>query len=204
MLAVKRLLLASNNPGKLRELRTLLHDLPLQLVSPPDLDLALDVSENGATFDENARLKAQAFARMSGLPALADDSGLCVDALDGAPGVLSRRLGPPELDDEGRTRLLLQKLENVPPSRRSAHFMCAVALATPDGLGWTVEGRVDGVITTSPRGKAGFGYDPVFLVPALGRTFAELTSEEKDALSHRGRAVRHAKRRLQESGWLLE
>lgn len=148
--------------------------------------------ETGDTYRENALIKARAGAALTGMLALADDSGIEVDALDGAPGVWSARFGGPGLDDAGRTALLLERLREVPPGRRTARYRCVVALVWPDGTERVAEGTAEGVITVTPRGTGGFGYDPVFEDPAQGRTFAELTPEAKAAVSHRGRAVRAA------------
>lgn len=187
----KRLLIASNNPGKVREYRNIFRDLPLELVTPADLGLDMEVEESGATYEENARRKALAFAQQSGLVTLADDSGLEVDALDGEPGPRSHRYSAGS--DAERYRLLLQRLQDVPDGQRTARFRCVAAIATPDGETYTVEGTCPGVILSAPRGTGGFGYDPVFLLPDLGKTMAELTPEEKNALSHRGRAAQQAR-----------
>jgi XTP/dITP diphosphohydrolase len=150
------------------------------------------VEETGETFRDNAILKANAFARSAGLPALADDSGLEVDALGGAPGVRSARYAGPGASDADRIALLLRNLAHVPAAQRQARFRCTMALATPEGLVGTVDGTCEGEIAFAPRGSNGFGYDPVFLLPHLGRTMAELRDEEKHAISHRGRAGRAA------------
>ena len=190
---MQKLLIATGNPGKLREFADLLGDVPYQLVSLRDEGISLEVEETGATFEANARLKAEAYARASGLLTLADDSGLEVDALGGAPGVLSARYGGPELSDPERVTLLLRNLDGVPKERRTARFVCLIALATPETTIHTVRGEVAGLITRQPRGENGFGYDPVFLAPSLGLTTAELTPEQKHALSHRGQAARAAR-----------
>ena len=184
-----KLLIATNNAGKVREYRELFAGLPVELTWPAREGLSLEVAETGATFAENARLKAVAYAQASGLWALADDSGLEVDALDGAPGVYSARYGGPGLSDEGRYRLLLEQLAQVPTPRRSARFRCVIALASPEGEVWTREGTCEGVIAGEPRGEGGFGYDPVFHLPELGRTMAELSPQKKNRLSHRARAA---------------
>ncbi|MGC8838060.1 MAG: XTP/dITP diphosphatase [Anaerolineae bacterium] len=184
-----KLLIATHNPGKVRELRALLGDLPLELTWPGELGLDLQVEESGASFEENARLKALAYARASGLWTLADDSGLEVDALGGAPGVHSARYGGPGASDVDRYRLLLERMAGVPEGQRQARFRCVVALASPQGQVWTAEGRVEGVVAREPRGENGFGYDPVFYMPDLGCTMAELPQEQKNRLSHRARAV---------------
>ena len=177
-------ILASSNAHKLEELQAL-----FGAAGPFTFELApraLEVEETGDTFAENARLKAAAYAEAFGRPALADDSGLCVDALDGRPGVHSARYAP---TDGERIAKLLGELEGVPGDRRTAAFVCAMALTFPDGRTIEVEGRCPGVITDGPRGAGGFGYDPVFLVPALGKTFAELTAAEKNTVSHRALAT---------------
>lgn len=190
--AKPRLLAATTNPGKLREFRALLADLDLEVVSPADIGLSLDVAETGVTFEENARLKALAYAAAADLPALADDSGLAVDALDGFPGVASARWVAGT--DADRVAALLARLADVPAERRSARFRAVAALAWPGGRVETAEGKVEGRLATSPRGAGGFGYDPIFLLEDAGYrgevTTAELTAEEKNRLSHRGRAVR--------------
>ena len=189
----KKLLIATKNQGKVREYRELLADLPFEVVSLADVGLDAEVEETGATFEENAILKARTYARLSGLLTWADDSGLAVDALDGWPGVHSARVAGPNASDADRIALLLQRLEGVPPEQRTAAFHCVVAIATPDGRVWTTDGMCSGVIIDEPTGRGGFGYDPVFFVPALGKTFAQLSSEEKNAISHRGMAARKAK-----------
>lgn len=183
-----RFVLATHNPGKLREMGEILKDFGIEVVSPRDLGITVDVEETGTTFAENALLKAKAICKEANLPAIADDSGLCVDALNGAPGVYSARYGGEGLDDKGRYMLLLSSLRGAPT--RAAHFACAVACAFPNGDTLTAEGRCDGSITYAPLGEGGFGYDPVFLLPGTGKTFGQLTQEEKSAVSHRGRALK--------------
>jgi XTP/dITP diphosphohydrolase len=190
-----KLLIATNNPGKLREYEELLADaaLPLQLTFPAQEGIDLDVVESGETFEENAALKARAYALASGLPTLADDSGLEVDALGGAPGVRSARYAGPGTSDADRYRKLLTALEDVPPDGRAARFRCAVAVALPGGGVETAEGRCEGHIGYEPRGEHGFGYDPVFVVDGSGgRTMAELPPEVKNRISHRARAFKAA------------
>ena len=188
---MRKLLLASNNPGKVREFRRLLGDLPMEVVTPSDLDIELDPDETGTSYAENALIKSLAFAKAGNCLALADDSGIEVDALDGAPGMLSARFGDASLDDEGRTRLLLSKLNGVPDERRTARYRAVVSVCASDGTNESFEGVMEGTIGHEFRGQRGFGYDPVFVI-ADGRTSAELTDEEKDAISHRGHAVRAA------------
>ena len=186
---LERLLIATTNRGKQREYVELLGDLGIALTWPDAEGLRLEVEESGATYAENACLKAEAYARTSKLWTLADDSGLDVDALDGAPGVRSARYGGPGLDDAGRYRLLLEKLKDVPEGRRQARFRCVIALVSPAGQLYQSEGACEGVIACGPKGNHGFGYDPVFYMPELGRTMAELPEEEKNRRSHRARAA---------------
>lgn len=182
------LLLASNNAGKLREVRALLADL--RVVSPADLGIDLDVEETGQTFAANAELKARAYAAASGYIALADDSGLEVDALGGTPGVRSARYGAPDLDDEGRYLHLLSELQSYPePSQRIARFRCAISAISPDGRQCRAEGTCEGLIAQSPTGSNGFGYDPVFFVPDHNATMAQLDAATKNSFSHRGQAL---------------
>jgi len=187
-----KLLIATNNPGKVREYKDLLRNLPVavEITYPVQEGLALEVEESGETFEENARLKALAFAQASGLLTLADDSGLEVDALDGRPGVRSARFAGPGASDVDRYQKLLSELANVPASQRSARFRCVVALAQPDGTVHTADGICEGEIGFDPRGEHGFGYDPVFVVAGSGgQTMAELSPETKNRISHRGRAL---------------
>ena len=184
-----KLLIASHNPGKLREYADLLAVLPIKLVAPDDLALDLAIDEVGATYFDNAHLKATAYAAASGELALADDSGLEVNALDGAPGLHSARYAPG--GDTDRVTALLRALTETDASGedRLARFRCVIVLAAPDGRSWTADGECAGRIIDTPRGSGGFGYDPVFLIPELGRTMAELTPEEKNRISHRARAT---------------
>ena len=179
--------LATHNPGKLKEMGAILAQFGVEVVSPRDLGITVDVEETGTTFAENAMLKAKAICAAAKLPAIADDSGLCVDALNGGPGVYSARYGGEGLDDKGRYMLLLNNMRGQPT--RAAHFACAIACAFPNGDELTAEGRCDGTIAFAPMGEGGFGYDPVFFVPELKKTFGQLTAEEKSAISHRGRAL---------------
>ena len=188
-----RIVLASRNEKKLRELRALLADAPVQVLSLADFPDAPEVEETGATFAENAEIKARAAALATGLVALADDSGLEVDALDGRPGVLSNRFAGPDASDLDKCLLVLDMMKEVPDDRRSARFRAAVAIASPDRSLWIVEGACGGVIAREPRGEHGFGYDPIFFLPEFGRTMAELTPDEKNSISHRGKALRKAK-----------
>lgn len=187
-----RLLIATNNAGKLAEYEVLLDGCGWELVAPAELGLRLSVEETGADYAANARTKAEAFSRASGLLTLADDSGLEVDALGGRPGLLSARYAGPNQTDEEGVELVLAQMKDVPPERRLARFRCVIALAEPDGGVRFVEGECPGVITNEPRGGFGFGYDPIFYLPQLGRTMAELTPDEKNAISHRADAARRA------------
>jgi XTP/dITP diphosphohydrolase len=189
---MKKLLLASGNPGKLRELRALLQDIELELVSPLEIGLELEVEETGDTYAENATIKAQVYARAAGLPVLADDSGLEVDVLGGEPGLHSARFSPhPGASDADRRQLLLDRLEGY--SRPwTARFVCTVAITAPNGGVCLREGGCDGEIIPEERGENGFGYDPIFLVAGMSRTMAELSEEHKNRISHRARAVRAA------------
>lgn len=195
---MQTLLIATHNPGKVREYRALLADLPLKVVHLDEAGITFDVEENGTTFAENARLKARAYAAASGLLTWADDSGLEVDALDGAPGVYSARYAGPDATDEDRYRKLLRELDARPDAPRSARFHCVVALVSPAGAEYTVDGTCEGEIIDTPRGTHGFGYDPVFFLPGMEMTMAELAPHEKNRISHRGRAAAAAKSILAE------
>ena len=187
-----KLLVGTNNQGKVREYEELFADLPvtLKVTYPAREDLILEVEESGETFEENARIKALAYARASGLVSLADDSGLEVDALDGAPGVHSARYAGPAATDRDRYRKLLDALAGTPAGQRSARFRCVVAIALPDGTVHTADGSCEGEIGSAPRGEHGFGYDPVFVVKGYaGRTMAELPPDVKNEISHRARAL---------------
>ena len=188
-----RVVLATRNKHKILELERILAPYDIALASPSDLP---DVAETGATFAENALLKARAIAAVTGLVAIADDSGLEVDALNGMPGVLSARWAGVHGDDRANLSLVLAQIADVPDERRTAAFVCAAAAVAPSGAEIVVEGRVDGVLLRSPRGTGGFGYDPIFVPLGSTQTTAEMTAEEKDALSHRGKAFRALAPRL--------
>ncbi len=192
------LVLATLNPSKGRELVGLLGEVPFEIRLLADVPGARLPEETGATYSENALVKARTAAALTGALALGDDSGLEVDALGGAPGLYSARFGGPGRDDRGRLQLLLERLRGVPPARRTARFRCVIALAGPAGVEKVVEGVAEGVIAEAPRGSGGFGYDPVFFYPPLGRTFAELSDAEKARVSHRGLALEAARRLLGE------
>jgi XTP/dITP diphosphohydrolase len=186
-----RLLIATTNSGKQREYRVLLAGVPAEIVFPNDLGILLEVEEDGTTFHENAAKKARALAQASGLPALADDSGLEVDALGGEPGVRSARYAGPGADDPKRRAFLLEKLRGV-PAPRTARFVCVIAIASPAGEVAYAEGECRGEITFTERGTNGFGYDPVFQVEGKPETMAEIPAGEKNRISHRARAARAA------------
>ncbi|MBI5932461.1 MAG: RdgB/HAM1 family non-canonical purine NTP pyrophosphatase [Chloroflexi bacterium] len=190
-----KLLLSTNNKGKLRELQAILADMPIELLAPADLGLTLDVDEDGSTYAENAAKKAIAFARASGLTCLADDSGLEVDALNGAPGLYSARYSPkPGATDSDRRAFLLQNLRAANASRPwTARFRATVAVAGPEGNVEWAEGICEGQIIPEERGTGGFGYDPIFLLDGMDQTMAELPEEIKNRLSHRARAVEAAR-----------
>jgi XTP/dITP diphosphohydrolase len=184
------LLIATTNAGKLREAWAILDGLDVRLVAlkeRPDLPVP---TEDGNSFEENAELKALHYARLSGCPALADDSGLEVDVLDGAPGVQSARYAGPACDAAANNAKLIRELAGVPEAKRAARFRCVVALADPEGVLATASGMVEGVIIDHARGANGFGYDPHFLVPERGLTTAEMSPEQKNSISHRGKALR--------------
>jgi len=185
-----KLLLATNNQAKVGEYKSLLSNLPFELVTLADLGITTRVNEVGESLEENARLKATVLATRSHLVALADDSGLEVDALDGEPGPLSARYAGEGASDRDRVNYLLSRLEDVPWEERTACFRCVIAIATPDGEVEICSGERRGVITFEPRGEHGFGYDPVFYLPELGKTMAELPLEMKNQVSHRGQAAR--------------
>lgn len=194
-------IIATHNKSKLRELSRILEPLGIEAVTDRDLGMELpEVDETGTTFVENAFLKADSACKATGLPAIADDSGIVVDALDGAPGVYSARYGGPELDDKGHNRLLLSEMAGVPWEKRTAHYACAVCCVFPDGSETiAVEGEMHGYVGTEEHGDGGFGYDPLFYVAQADggyKTAAQLTDEEKDAISHRGNALRALKQEL--------
>ena len=182
-----KLVLASKNEKKLAEMNAILSELGVEGCSEAQAGVDVDVEETGTTFEENSLLKARAVMEASGLPAIADDSGLCVDALNGAPGVYSARYGGPELDDTGRYRLLLENLRGQTP--RTAKFVSVITCCFPNGDVITARGECPGTIAFAPMGEGGFGYDPVFFIPGLKKTFAQLSAQEKNAISHRGRAL---------------
>ena len=189
---MRALLLATTNRHKLDEYRAIFTDLQFKLYSLRDIQLDMDVEETGTTFRENAELKALAYARASNMLSLADDSGLEIDALGGAPGVYSARFAGPDATYEERFRLIFAQLHDVPMAQRTARFRCAISLTEPSGYLRSVEGVIEGLITEEPHGNNGFGYDPIFFVPELGKTTAEIAPEQKNKISHRGRAAQLA------------
>ena len=191
-----KLVLASRNQKKLRELQEILSELGVEVLSEADAGVDVEVEETGTTFEENAFLKAHAVMEASGLPAVADDSGLCVDALNGAPGIYSARYGGPGLDDVGRYQLLLENMRGQ--LDRRCRFVSAICCCFPDGRRVEARGECPGTLAYAPKGEDGFGYDPIFFVPEQKKTFAELSAEEKNAISHRGRALTLFRRKLEE------
>ncbi len=197
-----KVVLASKNPHKLEEISQITSRFGMELVLQSQLGVDLDVEETGTTFEENSLQKAWAVMKATGLPALADDSGIAVDALGGEPGVYSARYGFDEsLDDWGRLQLLLKNMEKVPDGQRQAKFVCVITMVTPEEQIIQARGEIHGELTRKPRGENGFGYDPIFYYPPLGKTTAELTAEEKHAVSHRGNALRALQEKLKEAGY---
>ena len=190
-----KLVLASKNAHKLVEMKDILSQLGVEVVLESEAGIDVDVEETGATFEENAYLKAHAVMEASGLPAIADDSGLCVDALNGAPGVYSARYGGPGLDDAGRYKLLLENMRGQ--LDRRCKFVSAICCCFPNGDRVEARGECAGTLAYAPKGEDGFGYDPVFFVPGLKKTFAELSPEEKNAISHRGNALKAFREKLE-------
>jgi XTP/dITP diphosphohydrolase len=189
-----KIVLATANKNKLIEIRNKLKGIQgIELASLDEFAGSPEVVEDGATFLDNALKKAYEISRFTGLAAMADDSGLVVDALDGRPGVYSARYGGDGFTDEDRNRLLLEEMRTVPPEKRSARFVCVIAVVMPDGRSFSAEGRCEGVIAEKPSGSKGFGYDPVFYLPESGQTMAELTLDEKNRISHRARALDSAR-----------
>ena len=196
-----KVVLASKNPHKLVEISAILKPLDVELVLESDLGVDVEVEETGSTFEENSFLKANAVRKATGLPALADDSGIAVDALGGAPGVHSARYGAdPALDDWGRLLLLLKNTEQVPDGQRQAQFVSVITLVYPDGRVIQARGEAHGELLREAHGEGGFGYDPIFYYPPAGKTFAELTAGEKNQVSHRAKALKLFYEKLCEEG----
>ena len=186
-----KVVLASKNRHKLVEISKITEQFDMELVLQSDLGVDIDVEENGTTFEENSLIKAKAVMEATGLPAIADDSGIAVDALNGEPGIYSARYGFDEsLDDYGRMMLLLKNTEHVPDGQRQAKFVCVITFVTPDGDTIQARGEIHGELTRQPRGENGFGYDPIFYYPPFGQTTAEIPAEQKNRVSHRGNALR--------------
>jgi len=195
-----KFVLATENPGKLLEMRDILSEAGLEIVSRKELGIGLNIAETGVTFMENALIKAKAICMLSGMPAIADDSGLIVDALGGEPGVYSSSYGGEDLCDNGRFAYLLEKMKNL--EQRNARFVCVIVCVFPDGSMLSSEGECHGKIADMPRGLSGFGYDPVFLVDGTDKTMAELSADEKNKLSHRGIALRKFSQLLMASNYI--
>ena len=197
-----KVVLASKNPHKLVEISKITEKFGMELVLQSQLGVDVDVEETGTTFEENSFLKAEAVMKATGLPALADDSGIAVDALHGEPGVYSARYGFDEsLDDWGRLELLLKNTENVPDGQRQAQFVCVITMVTPEGQTIQARGEIHGELARAPKGENGFGYDPIFYYPPYGKTTAEMAPDEKNAVSHRGNALRVLYQKLKEAGY---
>ena len=197
-----KVVLASKNKHKLVEISQITEKFGFDLVLQSELGVDIDVEETGTTFEENSFIKAEAVMKATGLPALADDSGIAVDALNGEPGIYSARYGfDDSLDDWGRLLLLLKNTEHVPDGQRQAQFVCVITMVTPEGQTIQARGEIHGELTREARGENGFGYDPIFYYPPLGKTTAELSSEEKNQVSHRANALKVFYDKLKEAGY---
>ena len=197
-----KVVLASKNPHKLVEISKITEKFGIELVLQSQLGVDIDVEETGTTFEENSLLKAEAVMKATGLPALADDSGIAVDALNGEPGIYSARYGFDEsLDDWGRLLLLLKNTEHIPDGQRQAQFVCVISFVTPEGQVIQARGEIHGELTREPAGENGFGYDPIFYYPPLGKTTAELSPEEKNEVSHRANALKLFYEKMKEAGY---
>ncbi len=197
-----KVVLASKNKHKLEEISEITARFDMELILESELGVDIDVEETGTTFEENSLLKAATVMKATGLPALADDSGIAVDALHGEPGIYSARYGfDPTLDDWGRLQLLLKNMEQVPDGQRQAQYVCVITLAMPDGTVIQARGEVHGELTRAPEGSGGFGYDPIFYYPPFGKTFGQTTAEEKNRVSHRAVALQEFDRKLKEAGY---
>lgn len=194
----ERIIIASNNAHKVNEIKNILKEFPYEVVSLKESGIDVEIEENGKTFEENAYIKAKTILDLTGQAVLADDSGLEVDALGGEPGVLSARYSGVHGDDKANNRKLLEKLKDVPEEKRTARFVCAMVLLTPDGHRIDARGTVEGVIGYEEKGNNGFGYDPLFNIPEIHKTFAQLTEEEKNSISHRGNALKELCKKLKE------
>ena len=197
-----KVVLASKNKHKLVEISKITEKFGIELILQSELGVDIDVEETGTTFEENSFIKAEAVMKATGLPALADDSGIAVDALNGEPGVYSARYGFDDtLDDWGRLQLLLKNTEQVPDGRRQAQFVCVITMVTPENQVIQARGEIHGELTRAPRGENGFGYDPIFYYPPFGKTTAEMSPEEKNQVSHRGQALRMFYDKMKEAGY---
>lgn len=197
-----KVVLASKNKHKLEEISKITQKFDMELVLESQLGVDIDVEETGSTFEENSYLKAEAVMKATGLPALADDSGIAVDALNGEPGIYSARYGfDDRLDDWGRLQLLLKNTEQVPDDKRQAKFVCVITLVTPQGQTIQARGEVHGTLLRAPVGENGFGYDPIFYYPPLGKSLAQVTAEEKNQVSHRANALKVFYEKLKEAGY---
>ena len=197
-----KVVLASKNRHKLEEISQITRKFDMELVLQSELGVDIDVEETGTTFEENSFLKAEAVMKATGLPALADDSGIAVDALNGEPGIYSARYGfDPALDDWGRLQLLLKNTEAVPDGQRQAKFVCVITMVTPEGQTIQARGEIHGELLRAPAGENGFGYDPIFYYPPLGMTTAEMPSEVKNQVSHRANALKVFYQKLKEAGY---
>ena len=197
-----KVVLASKNKHKLVEIKQITDKFDMELVLQSELGVDIDVEENGTTFEENSFIKAEAVMKATGLPALADDSGICVDALNGEPGIYSARYGFDEsLDDWGRLELLLKNTEHVPDGQRQAQFVAVITMVTPEGQTIQARGEIHGELLREARGENGFGYDPIFYYPPLGKTTAEMSPEDKNQVSHRANALRIFYEKLKEAGY---
>ena len=197
-----KVVLASKNKHKLVEISKITEKFGIELILQSELGVDIDVEETGTTFEENSFLKAEAVMKATGLPALADDSGIAVDALNGEPGVYSARYGfDDSLDDWGRLLLLLKNTEHVPDGQRQAQFVCVITMVTPDGKTIQARGEVHGELLREPRGENGFGYDPIFYYPPAGKSTAELSPEEKNKISHRANALKLFYQKMKEAGY---
>ena len=197
-----KVVLASKNPHKLVEISKITEKFGFELVLQSELGVDIDVEETGKTFEENSYLKAEAVMEATGLPALADDSGIAVDALNGEPGIYSARYGfDDSLDDWGRLQLLLKNTENVPDGQRQAKFVCVITMVTPEGKTIQARGEIHGELLRAPAGENGFGYDPIFYYPPAGMTTAQMAPEEKNKVSHRANALRVFYDKLKEAGY---
>ena len=202
MSGIRQILFATGNEGKMREIRSILADTGVRILSMKEAGVSIDIEENGATFEENALIKARAVSAAlteKNSVVLADDSGLVIDALNGEPGIYSARYMGEDTSYEVKNTNLIKRLESVPDEKRTARFVCAIAAVMPDGREFTVQAAIEGRIGYEQKGEGGFGYDPIFYVPEFGKTTAEMTAEEKNRVSHRGKALEQMKEVLREN-----